>query len=113
MFKEEWAKRRPALANLSIWTLVSYARKFDSLKKQLIQDHNQVFRGGDRRRKGFVEPETTLSVTQTIPNEQQQRSGIIYFNQSSIPKVFYWSQSQYFVKSIYSPRFLKSAFWLC
>jgi len=41
MFKEEWAKRRPALANLSIWTLVSYARKFDSLKKQLIQDHNQ------------------------------------------------------------------------
>ena len=87
MFKEEWAKRRPALANLSIWTLVSYARKFDSLKKQLIQDHNQVFRGGDRRRKGFVEPETTLSVTQTIPNEQQQRSGIIYFNQSSIPKV--------------------------
>ena len=53
MFKEEWAKRRPALANLSIWTLVSYARKFDSLKKQLIQDHNQgivYFRFGFRIR---------------------------------------------------------------
>ena len=52
---EEWAKRRPNLANLSIWTLVSYARKFDTMKKQLISTHNQVNRVGDRRRKDFVE----------------------------------------------------------
>ena len=64
---------------MSIWTLVSYARKFDSLKKQLIQDHNQVYRGGDRRRKDFVEP------PMTVPSEQ--RSGIIYFSESAIPKV--------------------------
>ena len=81
MFKEEWAKRRPALANLSIWTLVSYARKFDTLKKQLITDHNQVYRGGDRRKKGFVEPDLLESAPPL-----EQRSGIIYFNESSIPK---------------------------
>ena len=39
-FAEEWAKRRPSLANLSIWTLVSYAKKFDTMKKQLVTTHN-------------------------------------------------------------------------
>ena len=43
MFKQEWAKIRPGLANLSIWTLVSYARKYDTLKKQLLSDNGQRF----------------------------------------------------------------------
>ena len=77
MFKEEWSKLRPKLANLSIWTLVSYARKFDTLKKQLIQTHNQTYRGGDRRRKDFVEsPERPERLTSTI----------VYFDDSTIPK---------------------------
>merc|ERR1711962_1901449 len=73
MFKEEWAKRRPNLANLSIWTLVSYARKFDTMKKQLITTHNQVNRVGDRRRKDFVE-------------DIESSSAVVYFDNSTIPK---------------------------
>lgn len=78
MFKEEWAKRRPELANLSIWTLVSYARKFDTLKKQLILQHNQVYRGGDRRRKDYIDEPLEMRVA--------MQSTVVYFEDSSIPK---------------------------
>ena len=37
-------------------------------------------RVGDRRKKGYVEPDPTPIMS------TEQRSGIIYFNESSIPK---------------------------
>ena len=49
MFKEEWLKLRPDLSSLSVWTLVSYARKYDALKKQLIVDNGQVEDGGEQK----------------------------------------------------------------
>ncbi len=77
MFKEEWIRRRPTLSNLSIWTLVSYGRKFDTLKKQLIAENNQVNRVGDRRRKDFVEPDYS---------QRPPASSVLYFEGSTIPK---------------------------
>ena len=82
-FSEEWAKRRPNLANLSIWTLVSYARKFDTMKKQLITTHNQVNRVGDRRRKDFVEDIESSSPTS---DSKKSTSAVVYFDNSTIPK---------------------------
>ena len=49
MFKEEWSKLRPDLSSLSVWTLVSYARKYDALKKQLIVDNSQVEESGEQK----------------------------------------------------------------
>ena len=49
MFKEEWSKLRPDLSSLSVWTLVSYARKYDALKKQLIVDNGQVEETGEQK----------------------------------------------------------------
>ena len=45
MFHEEWAKIRPDMAHLSVWTIVAYARKFDGLQRELIvfnKDENKV-----------------------------------------------------------------------
>lgn len=84
MFKEEWAKKRPNLANLSIWTLVSYARKFDTLKKQLIQKHNQISRIGDRRRKDFVE--SYAYSPNEIFSSEKPKVAVVYFENSMVPK---------------------------
>ena len=90
-FTEEWAKRRPSLANLSIWTLVSYARKFDTMKKQLVTTHNQIYRGGDRRRKDYVEDLSPLSTDPTSAEAKKGQKGqktvdVVYFENSTIPK---------------------------
>ena len=69
------------MANLSIWTLVSYARKFDTLKKQLVQSHNQTYRGGDRRRKDYESPVKTSTMASASVT-----SSVVYFEDSSIPK---------------------------
>ena len=72
------------MANLSIWTLVSYARKFDTMKKQLITNHNQVYRGGDRRRKDYVEDLSSLS--DLTSEGKKVTSQVVYFENSTIPK---------------------------
>ena len=38
---EEWGKIRPNQADLSAWTLTSYLRKFDNLKKTLIEEQEE------------------------------------------------------------------------
>jgi len=73
MFREEWIKLRPEMSNLSIWTLVSYARKFDNLKKQLIEAN------GDK-----VIKETNSKVN----SEEKVKPSVamLFFPESSIPK---------------------------
>ena len=78
MFKQEWAKLRPHLANLSIWTLVSYARKYDNLKKQLLADNNQKF-----------EPISETYARKTSADVVQPKGPTyskVYFENSCIPK---------------------------
>ena len=71
MFREEWIKLRPEMSNLSIWTLVSYARKFDNLKKQLIEAN------GGKVFKEPVKPSADPAKPSMVP---------VYFPNSSIAK---------------------------
>ena len=54
------------------------------MKKQLISTHNQVYRGGDRRRKDFVED--TSSPPSPTSEAKKVTSAVVYFDNSSIPK---------------------------
>ena len=52
--------------------------------KQLISTHNQVYRGGDRRRKDFVEDMS--SPPSPTSEAKKVTSAVVYFDNSSIPK---------------------------
>ena len=56
------------------------------MKKQLISTHNQVYRGGDRRRKDFVEDMNPSSPTSEAAGGKKVTSAVVYFDNSSIPK---------------------------
>ncbi len=79
MFKEEWAKLRPDMASLSIWTLVSYARKYDNLKRQLIMDNNQR----DNAQGGTSFKNSDAMET---PPEKKLIQSTVFFKDSGIPK---------------------------
>ena len=76
MFREEWIKLRPEMCNLSIWTLVSYARKFDNLKKQLIEANG-----------GRVETPSNSSTKSIVLETQPAKPTIAmaFYPNSSIP----------------------------
>ena len=76
MFREEWIKLRPEMSSLSIWTLVSYARKFDNLKKQLIEANG----GKVEQDLGHKKPNTI----ETLPTKPT--FSMVFFPNSSIPK---------------------------
>ncbi len=87
MFKEEWCKLRPEMKSLSIWTLVSYARKYDNLKKQLIIDNGQ----------SNVKPEPTAAAASSGEGEESpEKNGDlpekkafhinVFFENSCVPK---------------------------
>ena len=78
LFKEEWAKLRPDMASLSIWTLVSYARKYDNFKKQLVLENNQEDDVKFSREAREREQEEDA--------EGQSTSNTLYFPASSIPQ---------------------------
>ena len=65
LFKEEWAKLRPDMAALSIWTLVAYARKYDNFKKMLITDHEQdelrLLQNQEKNRRQSEEEKSAIS----------------------------------------------------
>ena len=74
MFREEWIKVRPEMSNLSIWTLVSYARKFDNLKKQLIEANG-----------GKVIKETNSKLA-NAEDKVRPLVAMLFFPESGIPK---------------------------
>ena len=70
---------------------MSYARKFDTMKKQLVTTHNQVYRGGDRRRKDYIEDLSPLSTDPTSAEAKKGQKGqktadVVYFENSTISK---------------------------
>ena len=77
MFREEWIKLRPEMSSLSIWTLVSYARKFDNLKKQLLEANGGKVEQDvvGNRKPGNVE---------AVP--AKPTFSMVFFANSSIPK---------------------------
>ncbi len=79
MFKEEWCKLRPSMSSLSIWTLVSYARKYDNLKKQLIIDNGQT------NMKKEVPVKEVQEVEEAVPEKKMFHINV-FFENSSIPK---------------------------
>jgi hypothetical protein len=81
MFKEEWAKLRPDMKNLSIWTLVSYARKYDNLKKQLIIDNGQQ---RENKQEEGDSKEDNDEDTDTVPTTRTIHTNV-YFANSAIP----------------------------
>ena len=88
MFKQEWAKLRPQLANLSIWTLVSYARKYDTLKKQLLSDNGQKYDPDIQAAETRLSRRTSAeadepAVAAPAPKPTFQR---VFFPNSSVPK---------------------------
>ena len=61
------------------------------MKKQLVTTHNQIYRGGDRRRKDYVEDLSPLSNDQTSGEAKKGQKGqktvdVVYFENSTIPK---------------------------
>jgi hypothetical protein len=72
MFREEWIKLRPEMSTLSIWTLVSYARKFDNLKKQLIEAN-----GGIKDERSVDAAEEAVAAKPADP--------FVFYPESSVP----------------------------
>ena len=61
------------------------------MKKQLVTTHNQIYRGGDRRRKDYVEDLSPLSTDLTSGEAKKGQKGqktvdVVYFENSTIPK---------------------------
>ena len=58
------------------------------MKKQLVTTHNQIYRGGDRRRKDYVEDLSPLSNDQTSGEAKKGQKGqktvdVVYFEKIS------------------------------
>ena len=86
MFKEEWSKLRPDLSSLSVWTLVSYARKYDALKKQLIVDNGQVEDGGEQKVPRFgYRRDVTIGLTSSSTVGSAATANVSTKTKSSFP----------------------------
>ncbi len=87
MFKEEWCKLRPEMSSLSIWTLVSYARKYDNLKKQLILDNGQANLKAEPSLAVGQESSDAGNNSASHPTPEKKPFHInVFFENSSIPK---------------------------
>ena len=49
LLMEEWSQLRPNMSGISAWTLNSYLKKFDGIKKQLIEEQEEARRRRELR----------------------------------------------------------------